>query len=106
MSNIRDTIAELLLAERAIRSLGTLRLQLTFNERLRIGELLRDCADALDHGAGPVSLPAQPAPAPQLEQLPDPKPATGEVQVTVRPLGAKHRPPSRPARPRNIVTAD
>jgi hypothetical protein len=61
---IDDAVVELLLAERAIRGLGTLRLALSHNERLRIGEMLRDCADAIDHGAGPMTLPTLQEPAP------------------------------------------
>jgi hypothetical protein len=34
---------------RAIRRLGEIRHDLVYAERLRIGELLRDAADALDH---------------------------------------------------------
>ena len=104
MPRTDDAIVELLLAERAIRGLGKLRLVLTYDERLRIGELLRDCADAVDHGAGPVTLPTPQEPAPQIEQSPSPEPATDDaVRVPVRPLGAKHRPSSRPARPRNYL---
>ena len=56
MPPIDDAVVELLLAERAIRGLGTLRFALSHNERLRIGEMLRDAADAVDHGQGTMVI--------------------------------------------------
>ena len=56
MPPIDDAVVELLLAERAIRGLGTLRFALSQNERLRIGEMLRDAADAVDHGQGTMVI--------------------------------------------------
>ena len=114
--NTDDIAGELRAVAFVLRRLGALRRALSYDECLRVGELLRDCADAIDHGAGPVTLPAPQEPAPQSEQKsdcrfestiqrpePDPKPATDEVQVAVRSLGASRRPPARPARPRKVA---
>ena len=62
--------AEMRYIAHALRRLGVLRREFTYDECLRFGELLRDCADALDHGAGPVTLPAPQEPAPQPEPAP------------------------------------
>jgi hypothetical protein len=97
MSNTDHAADELRAVAFVLRRLGTFRHHLTGDECLRIGEALRDCADQIDHGAGPVTPPAL-----QLEQLSDPKPATDTVQVTVRPLSAVRRAPGRPATARVI----
>jgi hypothetical protein len=100
-----DVVGRLRSAEFAVRQLAVLRFALTPDERLLLAERLRDTADCLDHGAAqrnpPTPLTLQ-EPAPQ----PEPPPNFDEVRIAVRPLGAKHRTPSRPARPRNIVAAD
>jgi hypothetical protein len=116
---IDDIADELRYIAHAIKRLGMLRPQLTPAEQVKLAEQLRDAGDALDHGLGAiVTLPAfktgfpslpvlehpQPSagsPAPQPEQSPSSEPATDDaVRVPVRPLGAKHRAPTRPARPR------
>jgi hypothetical protein len=94
--SIDDVAGELRGVAFALRRLGTLRPALTYDERLRIGELLRDAADQIDHGVGPVTSPAA-----QLEQVTDETessrellpPATGEFQVPVRQLSAVRRSP-------------
>ena len=52
-----DAVVELRLAEDAIRRLSRLRFALTYSERLRVAELLRDCADEVDRGENPPDHP-------------------------------------------------
>ena len=104
MPRIDDTVVELLLAERAIRSLGALRPALTQNERLRVAEGLRAIADQVDHGDGQRNPPTPPArdsdhhlpnseqePAPQPEHPPDPKPATDDAVRVPAPAAVETR---------------
>jgi hypothetical protein len=107
MSNIEDAAGELRAVAFVLRRLGALRRALSYDECLRVGELLRDCADAVDHGQQVTVIPVTPAanePAPPPEQ-PPPKIAPGEVQVAVRQV-ASRRPPPRPARPRKTVAVN
>jgi hypothetical protein len=106
-SNTDGTAGELRVAEYALRRLGKLRLALTYSECLRVAELLRDAADALDHGRVDhprfgeiITLPISRVRPPAIAE--NTGPAT--VQVSVRPLAVR-RPPARPARPRNTVAA-
>src|SRR5262245_26958713 len=48
VSSTDDHGIELRVIAQALRRLEQLRHNLTFGERLRLGELMRDCADALD----------------------------------------------------------
>jgi hypothetical protein len=51
MGDVRNPVAdELRFIQHAFTRLAVLRLHFTFHERLRIAELLRNCADEMDHG--------------------------------------------------------
>ena len=95
MPPIDDAVVELLLAERAIRSLGKLRQRLTPTEQMKLAEMMRDAADQIDDGIGTLpssqdanttpgtpSPPTPPEPAPPPEQSPKPE---SEITENFRP---------------------
>jgi hypothetical protein len=99
MSNTNDVADELRAVAFVLRRLGGFRHHLTGDECLRIGELLRDCADQIDHGVGAiVTLPV----SDHRETIVGPEQVCfSEVRVAVRQVAAP-RPLARPARPRNV----
>ena len=102
MSHTDPVAVEIFHIAAAIRRLGVLCAQFTCEERLKLGEHLRDVADAVDYGGKIdtiVTLPSLYEMKMTTEPAPPPLP-TPEVQVAVRPLGAVRRPSARPARPR------